>query len=60
MDDDATYGGLSRRKLLQRAGVATAAMGAASAFSSSAEAAEPMPSFQPRGRLTRRPTSSSS
>ena len=55
MDDESTFNGMSRRQLLQRAGIATAAAGAATAFSSSAEAAEPMPSFRPRGRLTRRP-----
>lgn len=48
--------GLSRRRLLQAAGVAgIAAAGAAAMSSGTAQAAAPMAPFSPRGRLRKRP-----
>ena len=47
--------GLSRRRLLQSAGVATVAVAGLAAASSATAQAAPMPKFKPRGRLRRRP-----
>jgi choline-sulfatase len=47
--------GLSRRRLLQTAGVATVAAAGLAAASGSAAQAAPMPKFKPRGRLRKRP-----
>ena len=50
-----SQGGLSRRRLLQAAGVAGVAAGIAATSSGTAQAASPMAPFRPRGRLRRRP-----
>lgn len=47
--------GLSRRRLLQNAGVATVAVAGLAAASGATVNAAPMPKFKPRGRLRKRP-----
>lgn len=54
MTNESSTGGLSRRNLLQAAGVAGAAVGLAAMGTAKADAA-PLPKFKPRGRLKRRP-----
>ncbi len=48
-------GGLSRRRLLQSAGMATAAVAGLAAVSGASAQAAPLPKFTPRGRLRKRP-----
>ncbi len=47
--------GLSRRRLIQSAGVATVAVAGLAAASGASAQAAPMPKFKPRGRLRKRP-----
>ena len=54
MSDETQQAGVSRRRLLQAAGVAAAGLAAAGAGASTASAA-PMKPFRSRGRLRRRP-----
>ena len=54
-DNTETTDGLSRRRLLQTAGVATVAAAGLAAASGAAAQAAPMPKFKPRGRLRKRP-----